>query len=331
VFHGTVDEARQEARERNVPLLVHILVDEEVCSVAYLNDVLSDPSLAEMSARAVVIVGSDGEHPQATLETKVDGEVKTRTVCSALPWFPSCTSHATARDRVWQAYKDASGDMRAPQTIVELAEGGISWRHDTSTCPPVAAVIDALAEAQETSGKGLTIEEHTRVLEHVEAGERALERSDFPAAFEHLNAVLALAPDGALAQQVRPGRDKAEAAVVDLIEDWLPRLVPGTAPVAYAKLADVEDHVLGTPHARRVTKALDKAGRDRALSAALAPAKLSREATGLLRAYRTQVRDGENRKATVTLRRLLKPKYADTVAGRQAAAEHPDLAKKVRR
>ncbi len=331
VFLGTIEDARKEALDRNVPLLVHLMVDTEVCSTAYLSNVIGDTTLASMSERAIVVIGSDGDHGQVRLTDKVNGKPVSRMVCPTLPWFENCAAHATSRDNSWIAYKDADGEMRAPQTIIELAEGGISFRHDTTVCPPVGPIIGALGEAQETSGHGMTAREHAEVLVRRERGLKALKAGDWGAAFGDLWRARKLAQNGTLARLVAEELAIAADEIEQLIGDWSPKLVAGTEVEAFEKLAGLEPHIAGTKWEKSVGKSLDEAERDQSLTPLLAGPILAREAEKLWSAYEAAVTATKDRKATSTLRKLLDKKYAETPAGTRAAEANPDLARKVRR
>src|SRR5437773_8679389 len=127
-FIGHFEDAKKSAKERNVPLLVHIVFEGEEASDRYRDKVLPDAELNKKSAECLVVIANNGTHPKKTIEEVVDGNKVRREVCSVFPMFATCGQHQKMWDDLYAQFQGEDHVLHCPQTIVLTPDGQISTR-----------------------------------------------------------------------------------------------------------------------------------------------------------------------------------------------------------
>ncbi|MBL8863430.1 MAG: hypothetical protein JNK02_15670 [Planctomycetes bacterium] len=324
-WRGKLLDARAAAKERNVPLLIHVILDQEESNDRYRDTVLPDPDLLRRSAAALVILANNGQHPPKRVEIVVDGETTSKEVCSVYPMFARCSEHRAPWDELYLELREEDGDMKCPQTAVFLPDGKLVGRINTSSAPEPAEVSALLAEALVKAGPGLTEEQLALVKQRLAEGRELAARADWVGAWHAWNGVLALTQASAFAEEARREEPKALAGMRAAFETIAARLVPGSAAQAFADLSRFAADVVGTPLEKDVQQRLKRAEADKAIAAEIKAWRLALEADALLREATDFADAGETKKSERVIKRLLAPKYAGTPAQDTARKLWPDV------
>jgi hypothetical protein len=301
-FLGSLEEARRRAAERNVPLLIHIVLEGEPQNDEYRDRILPDAALRKLSERAVVIVSNNGEHGRTKVEETVDGRTLTRSACSVYPFFEDCNGHRQTWDPLYFEYHEPNGDMKCPQTVLLSPSGELAWRFNVSDPPPTGEVVNALQKAQKAAGPGLTNEELSRVKQLLTLARKAALEGDPAAAWRNWQAIAELLPSGLYGEEAKQGAQAAVTAMGAAVDAAEADLVPGKAAQGYARLLELDRTLAGTPLHKRVKEGLRKAERDKALQEEIAAYKLELEAQALLDEGLAELAGGDERKAERALR-----------------------------
>jgi hypothetical protein len=325
-FIGRLADARAKAKDRNVPILAHVILDAEEASDRYRKDVLGDATLIQKSAECIVIIANHAVHPKTKIEETIDGEKKKREVCSVLPMFSSCGDHQAPWDELYTALQDADGTLHCPQTAVFSPDGKLAGRINTGQAPTAEEVIAEIAAVQAVAGPGLTEAELDTVRKNLETGANRLAAKAWVDAWKCYSAVLAITKKSAYAEEALKNQPhalagmKAEFARISLL------LVPGTAVKGYQELTAFAEDTVGTPLEAEVAARLKKLETDKALQPEIAAWKVGVEADKILTQARDLVEQKQDKKADALIRKLFSKKYATTGAAETARKLWPEIA-----
>ena len=321
---GDVAGARREAAERNVPLLVHLILEDEEHNDLYRDQLLPNAELLELSRLAVVIVANNGSHPQETVKEKTeDGHVVERVRCSVYPMFERCNGHADVWQELYIELREDDGALRCPQTLIELPGGKVSWHHDVANPPTQAELNGALKRAQKAAGPGLSSDQLRSVKVSVQNARTMTRARAWPDAWRHWQAVLAIAEAGKFAEEARAGSEACLEEIRGEVKAAQALLVPGTAVQGYAKLVELAKACADLPLARDLARAVKEAERIDEIEEEIERYKHEQEALELLREAEAHVDAGDEGKAERAVKKLLR-KYADTPAAQQARERWPE-------
>jgi len=324
-FIGSLEEAKKASREQNVPLLIHIILEGEPQNDDYRDDIVPNQELIGLSQKAVVIVTNNGDHGRRKITEKVDGERKSRTVCSVYPWFDECAQHREAWPDVYAEYLEESGEMLCPQTVLLLPDGKLSWRFNVADPPPVSQVIAELKRAQKKAGPGLSRDELLRVRTLKVNATRATDGKLWGDAWRAWHEMLAIVAVGLFADEAKAALPRLEKEMQKELEEVLVKLVPGQAAAAYAELEKLAKECAGSPVEDEVRKAMKRAEKDKAIKEEIAAWKLENEAEKLWTEADELLKKGKKREAEKLLKKLLRKKYAATKVAQRVREEFPDL------
>jgi len=328
-WKGKLADAKAMAKERNVPVLVHIILEAEESNDAYREKILTDSDLLKRSPSALVIVANQGQHESKKIEVLVDGEKTQATVCSVYPMFDNCQQHQAAWEEIYLDYREESGDMMCPQTVVLAPNGTLSGRINTSSVPEPSEIGALLVAAIAKAGPGLTEEQLVVVKKALEDGRRLTAEENWIPAWHAWSSVLAITPKSPHADAARPEEAKALAGMQTEFERIAALLVPGTAAKGYAELTQFATEIVGTPLEKDVALRIKKADGDKAIQPELKAWKLSAEADALLREANGLIDTGEEKKAEKVVRKLLGPRFAGTPAQETAKKLWPEIATEI--
>ncbi|MDP6409130.1 MAG: hypothetical protein QGI46_07125 [Planctomycetota bacterium] len=324
-FRGDLDAARRSARERNVPLVYHLILEGEEQNDEYRRQVLPNRELIALSRNAVVIISNNGQHKLKQITEQVEGVRIERQVCSIYPMYENCHQHRAMWDPLYEELKEEDGNLYCPQIRIFMPDGTEVYRL-TSDPPPMNTVLAQLKRAQKEAGPSLTEGELLRVKRHLLDGARCLEGRLWMDAWRAHGAVLEILAQGAFADEARKGAEASLAGFDIEIEEVRERLVPGTAAAAYARLVALAADCARTPRERRLADLIRKAERDRAIKEEIETWKLERKAEELWSDALALLAEEQDRKAERLFRRLLRKNYAQTPAGLRAAERFPKWA-----
>ncbi len=326
---GKLADAKARAKERNVPVLVHVILEGEEDNDRYRDTILADADLLKRSADAIVIVANNGTHARKTVEETIDDEKVSREVCSVYPAFALCSQHQAAWEEIYRDFHEENGDLKCPQTIVLLPDGQLSGGINTSTVPPATEIVALIVEAQKKAGPGLTEEELATVLRGLEEGRNLTAAKAWPAAWKAWGTVLALTQKGPYAEEAGKEQPKALEGMRAEFERLCAGLVPGTAAKAYQDLAAYALELAGTPLEKDAAQELKKAENNKAIRDEIKAWKLSQEADAILREARDAFDAGDTKKGERAVRKLLHKRFAETPAAEMARKLWPDLAREI--
>ncbi len=325
-WRGTLADARTSAKERNVPILIHIILEGEDQNDEYRDKILPEPDLRKRSLGALVIVSNRGQHEKKRIDVVVDGEKTQREVCAVFPMFAACQEHQAAWDEIYLEYREENGDMQCPQTVVLTPDGKPSGRINTSNVPEAGEIGALLVEAIAKSGPGLTEDQLGVVKKTLEEGRRAAAAQNWTLAWRAWTAVLAITQKSPYADEARSEEPKAVVGLQAELERIAALLVPGTAAKGYEALVKFRDEAVGTPVEKDVAARVKKAEGDKAIQPELKAWRLSAEADVLLREATTLFDANDAKKGEKVVRKLLGARYVGTGAQETAKKLWPAIA-----
>jgi hypothetical protein len=292
-FVGKYEDARKLALERNVPILIHLMLEGEEASDRQ-RKLLTDVELTRKSAECVVIIANNGTHPKTTVEATVDGQKVRREVCSVYPMFESCSGHQLAFNDMHREFQEEGGVLRCPQTFVLTPDAKVSMRINNGGPPDAAEVVAGIAEAQTKCGPGLTQAQLDEVKKLMDVARNLSTQKSFAEAWKSWQKVLAITSKSVYADEANKESPKALEGMQKELERIVARLVPGTAVKAFQDLNAFARAVAGTPLEKDVAARIKKAESDKAIAAEISAWKLSTEADRLL----VEARDSTSRSRT---------------------------------
>jgi len=321
-FIGDLEAAQKEARERNAPLLIHIILEGEEQNDEYRGNLLPNRELIELSEGCVVIVGNNGEHRTIQVTGK-DGEK--RQVCSAYQMFENCGQHRATWDPIYHAYQDDNGELGCPQTVLHGPDGEIAWRHNIRNPPSASEIAKAIKSAKKKYGPSLTADELRTVKGHHIAATNAAKALDWPTVWERCQAILEISELGVWAEGAKASQAEAIKEMKAQLESLEERFVPGQAAEAWRELTTFEAATRKTPIAREISSLKKKVERDKDIKEELALIKAEMAAEALEAEAESLLRQGEDKKAMRIFKKVLGKRYAETEAAKRVRARFPDL------
>lgn len=325
-FLGTYEQAKTLAKERNVPLLVHIVLEGEQANDDYRNKVLPDKELLAASANAVVVVANNGTHAKkAVEETEADG-TKTRKEVCALYGTPTCGAHQRCWDDLYRELHEADGSMRCPQTLVIAPGGEVALRVNTGNPPAPDELIGALQEVVAKAGPGLSEAQLAEVKKLIEEGAALADARSWPDAQRAWTRLLAIAPKGPWAEHANAALPAVQKGLAAELERLAALLVPGKAAEGYRQLVAYQKACAGLAIEKEIAVRLKKAETDKATKDEIAAWKLEVEASAILSDAQKAADSGDERKAQRTVRKLFAKRFSATAAAETARKLWPEIA-----
>lgn len=325
-FVGKYAEAKVGAKERNVPILIHIVIEGEAQNDEYREKILPEKELVAASVNVIVIVANNGTHAKKAIEETVDGQKKKREVC-AVYGFDSCSQHQRFWDDIYRDFKEETGEMYCPQTIVLSPEGKVATRINTHAVPPASEIVAAVKDAQQKAGPGLSQAELTEVKRLLIEGQALVTAKAWPDALRTWQKLLAITPKSTWADEAGKGVVVAQAGLSAEFERVSALLVPGQAAQGYKELTELDKQCTGLPIGKEIKARIAKAETSKELRDEIAAYKLAAEADALMREAQGLLDAKQDKKAERLVRRLFAKRYAATPAAAQARELWPEWAK----
>jgi hypothetical protein len=327
-YPGTLEEAQVSAYDRNVPLVVIAILEDEADDViAFREEVLSNRDLATASQLAVLLLTNNGLHPTTTIREEVDGTTVEREVCSIYR-TGSCGAHQKVFDQVYNAFH-VDGELILPFVSILTPERQV---HDTfadGSAPNLGEVLKSYEGARRKAGEGLTLQGLAEVRAHLARGAQEIEAADWPDAWRAYAKVLEITQETRYADEARAQQKTALGGLETKRDTALARLEAGEVAAGYGALLELSLAVVGTPLEDELPKLLKKLERDKRFKEEIAVLKKEHEARLYLEEAERLFRAGEDKKAAAKVRQLHR-KYAGTKAAELAKERWPDLAPKDR-
>jgi hypothetical protein len=324
---GKYDDAKQNAKDRNVPLVVHVLLDGEEATGRYVKSVLEDPELLRKSQACVVIISDNGTHAKKDVDVVVDGQKRKQSVCSELPMFTACSQHQASWDGLYRDFQEEGGILRCPQTLVISPTGEIVLRFNTGSPPDAGEVVANIEATQAKCGPGLTQTQLDEVRRLLDVGRNLTTSKSWTDAWKTYAAVLAITTNTVYGQEAAKGQAAALSGMQQDLEHIAEKLVPGKAVKAYQDLVAFGKSAAGTPIEKDVAARIKKADGDKAIKDELSAWRLSVEADQILSQARDCYDQKNEKKGEQLVRKLFGKKYAATGAADVARKLWPDIAR----
>jgi hypothetical protein len=326
LYLGKYGEAKVLAKERNVPILIHIVIEGEAQNDEYREKLLTDKDLITACANVIVILANNGTHPKVAIEEFVDGKKVKREVCARYG-LDACSQHQKFWDDVYRDFKEESGEMYCPQTIVLAPDGKVATRINTRAVPPATEVIAAIKDAQTKAGPGLTDAQLEEVKRLKREGQALIDSKSWADALRAGQKLIAITPKSTWADEARKNMSVADAALAAELERISALLVPGTAGQGYKELAEFGKQCAALPIEKEVKARIAKAETAKDIRDEIAAYKISSEADAILREAQQLFDAKQEKKAERIVRRLFAKRYAATPAAAKARELWPDWAK----
>ncbi len=325
-FIGELGGAKRLAAERNVPLLVHLILEGESQNDEYRDSLLPHAEVSTLSLMTVVLLANNGEHETKTVTETVEGRRVESQVCSIYPMFAKCADHRAPWESIYVAYHDEKGDIGCPQTILLLPNGDEAWRKNDRNPPSAKELIKALVDAQKLAGPGLTDAQLKEVKRLRSEAARSTDGKLHGQAWRDWAGVLAIATAGRFAEEAATAQASLEELMLSDLAALTQRLVPGQAAAAYAEIYALALEWAESPPTVEAAKALKRAEKDKAIADEIRAWILEREASEWLQAARDAQASGDEKSLKKALRKLFAKKYAATEAQRAAREAFPEHA-----
>jgi hypothetical protein len=325
-FTGEYAAAKASARERNVPILIHVVIEGEAQNDEYREKILPDNDLIAACANVIVIIANNGKHPTKTVESIVDGQKVSREVCSVYG-LDRCAQHIKFWDQVYAEFKENTGELFCPQTIVLTPDGKVATRINTHSVPQVSELVAAVKDAQQKAGFGLTEAQLTDVKRLEKEGRVLIDAKTWADAQRTWQRVLAIAPKGSWGEEAQKQVSVAQDGLASELERLTKMLVPGQAAERYRELNELDKQCAGLPIDREIKARIAKAETTKGIREEIAAYKLGLEADALLREAQSLLDQKQDRKGEHTARRLFAKRFASTAAAARARELWPDWAK----
>jgi hypothetical protein len=323
---GSYEAAKTRAKERNVPLLLHVILEGEQANDDYRTKVLPDKELIAASQDAVVILANNGTHPKKNVEeTLPDGTRTQREVC-ALYGTPNCGAHQQSWDDIYREFHEEDGALRCPQTIVFGPDGTIGLRVNDGNPPPPDTIVAALQELALKFGPGLTETALAEAKKLLDEGQSLTQSGSWPDAQRAWQRLAALAPKSRFAEEAQKALPGVEKALAAEVERRAALLVPGTAAEGYRLLVEYQRAVAGLPIEKDVAARIKKAESDKRIKDEIAAWKLEVEAAAVLSEAQAADDAGDEKKARQVARKLFSKRLKGTQASATARKLWPEVA-----
>jgi hypothetical protein len=328
-YQGSLAEARALAADRNVPLLVVAIFEDDAWDpkvqhdqVGLTRDLLEGRDLAEVLQRALVVLGCNRPHELETIEV-VSGE--TRTTVRRCPTYhtDSCTVHQHVFEAAYAAW-NKDGALVSPHVVLIAPSGEVSVLRDNGSTPTATELLQDLQKAQKAAGEGLTAEEHTKVQQLAGTARAAVDTGKQGSAWRAWNEMQSIAHASRYAEMARQGSTAALAALETARTQAQAEIDAGRAVEGYKGLEALAKDWAGTPRERELAVRLRELEMDKQHRAAIQAFKREREAEGLAAEIEALVASGDKKRASAKLRGLLKA-YADCQAAERARQRWPEL------
>jgi hypothetical protein len=327
-FKGKLSEARAHAKERNAGLLIHIILEGEADNDKYRDTLLKDPELLTACEQAVVVISNNGTHPRASIEVEIDGKKQKQAVCSVYPMFESCTQHAQHFNELFLEYREESGDLRCPQTILIGPDGKEALRIATGHTPELSEVLAGFDLLRANFGPGLTEEHWVSIVKLCADARQAQLAQNWPVCARAWDKVFALSPKSEYAKEAKAGREACEKGLRERFSALQAKLVPGSAATAYRELQSFEKDCIGLAIAAEIRARIVKAEAQKEIKEELALVRLEMEGEALLEQAQYCSDAGNAKELEKTLKKLFTKRLLSTAAARKALSLWPEHAPK---
>lgn len=326
-FEGRLEEARELARARNVPLVEVWVFETEPWDPKVHHDIeglratlTADADLARRLERAVVVLACNRVHPSEEVEEGSGDARATRVRCSAYH-TTGCTPHQRLFEEIFGGH-NVDGVLRSPFVRVTRPDGEENARWDDGSTPSKDALLKGFELAAAAAGAGMTSAEHLEVRQLAASAEAAALAGRAGEAWRDWNALVAINADAPLGKRGLEQRTAALAVLEQRRTAARSALAAGQGVAAWELLHALAASSRGTPLERDVARELKKLESSKEHRAEIARRKQELAAEALVNEIDALLRAGDERGAKKRLQRLFK-RYGETSAAATARERWP--------
>lgn len=297
---GSFDKGVQEAADRNVPVVIVVIQDDEEANERVSDTLVGDKGFAKACEHAVAFICSKKDHG---LRKEKKGP---RKVCKRFGGIPCAMHIAHEQDMFLRLF--VGKPVKTPQVLVCTPE--LKVVKSLVDVWGASAYVQAIRAARKKMGPGFTREEYVAAKRALAQAKTAVKRKDFPRAYRLVEDIVAHPSSSNLvkaAQKVQKqvvddvGRaiQAAEESISEPVRLWTTLEI----------LLSYEQKLDGTPLGKSIDTALRKLGRNRNVRATLARIKKQARLAPLYEKARAHEKKGryiEARKAYLSVRRKAK-------------------------
>jgi hypothetical protein len=327
-WNGSYEDALQRAVDRNVPLVLFAIVENEGEAPhedieAFRNEIFTRAELTALRDRTVVAVGANRAHQLETIEVEVGGVATKKQICSVYR-TEGCAAHQKLFDAIYREH-NVEGELRSPAVFVIAPDRKLVASFTTGSAPdwgelvakisePIGKFGDPLSDAQWSDVRGLRVR-----------GKAEIERAQWGAALATWAKVLAITASSRYAEEARAQQKVALAGLTRARDEARARIAAGEVVEGYARLVELAGQCAGTSLEKELAREIAALEKDKATKDAVAAYKRESEAEKLWSEALKLRDEGDAKKCEAKVKALLK-KYADTAAGKKAREAYPKLA-----
>lgn len=327
-FEGAYEEALTRSIDRNVPLIVVAIAEEngkELDSdIREFRDALcTTPTIAAACELAVVILASNGVHPPKPFEVDEGGTKTTRQLCSVYR-TTTCQVHQKQFDRVY-AEHNVEGELRSPSVFVIGVDRKVARAWNTGNSPRWEEVTAAQLEVQKKLGEGLSEAQFGEVTALLPQARAAVERKQWGESYGMWGKLLAITQATKYATEAREGQSRAAAELETLRNAAREGLDQGRAVESYKTLLDLQRQWAGTSFEKELARDIALAEKHKTAKVEIAAYKRELEAERLWSEALELLGADNERAAQVKLRAILR-KYAGTPAEKRVRERFAEIA-----
>lgn len=195
-FQNDFDRAFEEAKERNVPVLVGLIQDGEAENERIVTETYRNKKFIDLSRGLVVLVGSRGLSTEHGYDEQ-DRDGKTKRICSKFGAI-TCTEHQSVEVAIFREYSK-NGRVDTPlHILIHPVDGRRLGEADDYIS--MSRLSSLVKKAQREVGRGLDDDEYFEVLAELEAAKKAMEEKQYEVALEELGKIADLQAGGTLVE-----------------------------------------------------------------------------------------------------------------------------------
>lgn len=307
-FDGSFEQAKAAAQERNVPLLIIFIQDNEEANDRIRADLHQDPDFLQAVERCVNVLACDSVHEQAASPGG-------RMSCKVFPGIP-CARHRQLAGEAFHAFA-VEGSINTPMHVLLSPKGEeVKRLYDVF---PHEDLLEPLRSMRRKLGKGLSAEEHRACLANLEEAGKQIRLKDYALAHKLLQEIASKVQAGGTAAQTKELLAEIDARGKKALEEAAALLAKGAFVDAAKEIDASIAKFAGSPVEASFKKERARLFADPKAKPLLVPYEWLLKAQELEKA-------GKKADALRSYKRLAE-KYPDTEEGRAAKDRAEELEK----
>lgn len=316
-WRGNLKAAKEEARARNVPIMVVVLQDNEESNDGFVTGTLTTPEFRKLADACVTILAH--KDPHGTVEADLDG--KRVGVCEKFRTI-TCDEHRHIERQVYEAYFGADG-VRTPNVKFCTPDGKVEATLEDIN--PMTAYSQACAKIVRKIGPGFDRTGLAKAKAELVEAKARLEAGDVAAALGLAQAIAQAAPKAELGVKAQAFCEEVSGRVKKSIDEAKTLAAGGDHWGAAERIDELKQSSQKTPFATEVGAAERDLARTKEGKEALAGIARDRSFKKVFDKARDLEVKGETKRAYAEYARIVQA-LKDSPLGRRAEARLEALA-----